>query len=39
MANDLAPRLLGDFGGGRFQRLLPPRADRDVDAFPGQRLA
>ena len=28
---------LGDLGGRRFQHVLAPRADRDVDAFLGER--
>ena len=35
--NDLAAGFLGDFLGRGFERLHAPRADRDVDAFLGER--
>ncbi len=35
--DDLAAGGFGDFGGGLFQRSFAPRADRDVDAFAGER--
>ena len=35
--HDLAAGRLGDLLRGGFERLLAPRADRDVDAFLGER--
>ena len=37
IGDDLAVGRVGDLGCGRFEQLLAPRADRDVDALLGER--
>src|SRR4029079_17611581 len=37
--HDLASRFLGNFIRRRFERFLPPGADRNIDAFARQRAS